>query len=421
MVESNINIISIPEFELSPGSKIKNLEVAYQTHGELNKSKDNVVLVFHALSGSANIAGVNQSFKNKNKYWNPENYCGWWDGVVGKNKLIDTENNFVICQNILGGCYGTTGPSSTNPETGKPYGSSFPTILIEDIVRLQKIVLEKIGVKKIKCVIGASLGGYLVLEFCLLFGDDVEKAVIIASSAKTSSLNKLLGFEQIIAIENDHYYKGGDYYCGRSPEAGLMLARMIASKTYVDIDTINDRAKKEMILPGDYFYDYKFKFPLESYMVHQGKKFTKRFDPNTYLKILKAMQVFDIAEKYGSGSLENAFKKINSDLKFLVVSINSDVCYYPEEQNEIANALKKNNLDCTYQIVNSEKGHDSFLLEPEKYFFISDFLCEKEKVTNLHCLPRKYFLIFSKVTQQNILLIFLGYNLISMVLRWLCQ
>ncbi|MCR4336026.1 MAG: homoserine O-acetyltransferase [archaeon] len=374
-MSASIESILIPEFSLAGGKKLKDVNVAYQTHGSLNPEKDNAILVFHALSGSAHIAGFNDKFANQNRFWTKDNYVGWWDGIIGDKKIIDTEKNFVICQNILGGCYGTTGPSSINPETGKHYGSAFPNISIEDMVRLQKIVLEKLGVKKLKCVIGSSLGGYLVLEYCFLFGADVDKAIIIGSSARTSTLNKLLGFEQIIAIENDFYYKGGNYYSGRAPESGLMLARIIAAKTYVDIDAISKRAKKETILPNDYFYDYKFSHHIESYMCHQGRKFTKRFDPNTYLRIVKAIQDFDLAKKYGADSLEKAFKKLNQNkTKFLVVSINSDVCYYPEEQQELVKALKSNSVECIYAVVDSKKGHDSFLIEPGKYAFISGFL-----------------------------------------------
>ncbi len=375
MRESEIKFVKIPEFILSSGKKIKNVEVAYETHGTLDELKSNVILVFHALSGSAHISGTNSAFSENNSFWTDDCHLGWWDSFVGENKPIDSNKNFVICMNILGGCYGTTGPNSINSETGKPYGSSFPDISVEDMVRVQKKVLDILGVKKVKCVLGSSLGGYMALEFSFLFPNFTDKSVIIASAAKTSSLNKLHNFEQILAIENDSNFSNGDYYFSQKPTRGLMLARMIAAKSYVDIDTIAMRAREEIADSNDYDYCYKLNHHIESYMFHQSEKFTKRFDANTYLKICKAIQDFDIGKKYGNGNLKNAFSKItDSSLKFLVVTIDSDVCFYPSEQREIVNILHETAIDCTYMVVSSEKGHDSFLLEPEKYGFLKQFI-----------------------------------------------
>ena len=373
--ETEIRPVKISEFALCSGKALKNVEVVYETHGTLNKAKDNVVLVFHALSGSAHIAGLNKSFAKKCRFWTEENHVGWWNDFVGKGKIIDTEKNFVICQNILGGCYGTTGPSSTNPETGKPYGSSFPDIEIEDIVRLQKLVLEKLGIKKLKCIIGSSLGGFIALEYAVLFGKDIEKAAFIASATQTSAINQLEGLEQIFAIENDPHFSGGDYYGSLFPLHGLMLARMIAAKRYVNMDTIAQRAKNEIMLPSDYFYNYRLRHHTESYMFHQGQKFVKRFDANTYLLILKAIQNFNVANKYGAGSLESIFSQENASHPFyLVGSITSDVCCYPSEQKLLVNALRKANVNYMYEFIYSGKGHDSFLLEPDRYDFLGDFL-----------------------------------------------
>ena len=375
MGESEIRFIDIGDFTLSNGKKLPNVVVAYQTHGELNREKSNAVLVFHALSGSSHIAGKNRSFAKQNRLWKGDCCTGWWDSFVGRNKIVDTKKHFVICQNILGGCYGTTGPASINQKTGKPFGSAFPDLEIEDMARLQKAVLEKLGIERLGCVIGSSNGGCMAIEFALLFGDIADKVVIIGSAAKTSSLNKLHGFEQLISIENDPNYNRGDYYDNRHPEKGLMLARMIAEKTYIDIETITSRAKKETILPSDYFYDYRFIHNIESYMFHRAKKFVERFDANTYLKIMKASQSFDLAKKYGNGSLTKAFTRLKrNNSKYLVAAISSDVCYYPEEQEEIVRALKNNQLDCRYEKVDSSKGHDSFLIEPAKYLFLKQFL-----------------------------------------------
>lgn len=378
MINSRIKFINVPEFELESGEKLFNIKVAYQTHGKLNGKKDNAILVFHALSGSAHIAGENKSFSKQNQFWTEDNYSGWWDSFVGEGKIVDTHKYFVICQNVLGGCYGTTGPSSVNSATNRPYGSEFSDLEISDMVRLQKIVLDKLEVNKLYCVIGSSLGGFMALEYCFLFGETVEKVVAVCCSAKISNLTKLQGFEQIIAIENDSNYNGGDYYSLDAPDKGLMLARIIAAKTYVDIDTIAERARKETTLPNDYFYDYRFRHNIESYVFHQGQKFVKRFDANSYLKIVKAIQGFDLAKKFGDGSLKKSFEKLkNNNTSYLVASISTDYCYYPEEQEAIFEAMRVNGLNCRYELVDSMKGHDSFLLEPEKYFFIKNFL-EKE-------------------------------------------
>jgi len=368
------SIIEIEEFTLSSGKRLEKISVAFETLGKLSEAGDNAILVFHALSGSAHIAGENTEFAKDCAFWTEENFTGWWDGFVGNGKLIDSGKNFIVCMNILGGCYGTTGPSSPNPKTGVPYGSLFPEISIEDMARLQERVLKRLGVEKLKAVIGSSMGGYIALEFCMLFGERVEKAVIIGSAASTSSLNKLHNLEQIIAIENDPDFGNGDYYGRQRPDKGLMLARMIGGKRYVDIDTINERAKKEVILPGDYIYGYKLQHHVESYIFHQGKNFVKRFDANSYLLIVKAMQSFDLAGKYGSGSLENAFSRMPKGIEFLIVSIDSDVCYFTEEQDALVNAFQANGIKCAFELVHSVKGHDSFLLEPERYYFLGNFI-----------------------------------------------
>ncbi|MDO8646926.1 MAG: homoserine O-acetyltransferase [Candidatus Diapherotrites archaeon] len=366
--------IEIPELKLCSGKSLKDIKVAFESLGNLSPEKDNAVLVFHALSGSAHISGENNEFGKHCKYWISENHVGWWNDFVGNSLLVDSGKNFVVCMNILGGCYGTTGPGSIDKKTGRPFASNFPEIEVEDMARLQKLVLEKLGIERLKAVIGSSLGGYLALEFAMLFGDSVQKVVLIGSAAKTSNLNTLHNLEQIFAIENDPNYNKGEYYEGKHPDNGLMLARMIAVKTYLDIDTIAERARSETVSPSDYVYNYNLSTPVESYMFHQAKKFVKRFDANSYLAITKAIQKFNLFQKYGNGSLENAFSKLSKQLQFLVVSIDSDVCFFTEEQEALFNALQANNIECEFELVHSNKGHDSFLLEPEKYSFLKEFL-----------------------------------------------
>lgn len=365
--------IQLEKFITEKGYIFEKAEAAVKTAGKLNEKGDNAILLFHAFSGSANFSGLEEKPKWKTEYWNKANYQGWWDSFVGKGKTIDTEKFYVICTNILGGCYGTTGPSSINPNTGSRYGSDFPEISTKDMVLFQKKILDKMGIDKLKAVIGGSLGGMLALEFATLYSEKVEKIASLASAPKISALNKIEFFEQIIAIENDPNFNSGNYYGVNQPKLGLMLARIIASKRYVDIYAIQKRAKKETILPTDYFYNYKLRNNIESYMFHQGAKFVKRFDANTYLTYLKAMQKFDLAKKYGNGKLEKA---LPSKPEYYIASINSDVCYYSEEQEEIKKALEANEAKVVFDEIHSEKGHDSFLLEANKYSKLMEFLEE---------------------------------------------
>jgi homoserine O-acetyltransferase len=362
------------KYLLESGESLPEVTLAYETFGRLNYDKSNAILIFHALSGSSHVAGVNKG--EGIPYWTEDNMVGWWDSFIGSGKIIDTDKFFVICSNCLGGCYGSTGPSTINPVIGNKYGGKFPQISIGDMAKAQKRLVDELGIKKLFAVIGGSMGGEEALEFSILYPAIVEKVMLIGSCAYTSRLNKVLNFEQIFAIEEDPNFNHGDYYDSKSPEKGLCLARMIAHKTYVDIVKIDERAKNEIVQKEDDLKLYRLKHKIESYMLHQGKKFVKRFDANTYLRILQAMQDFDLRKKYGNGDLVEAFKKLNTNpsIQFLVVTITSDVAFFPEEQEEMVRAFNIAGVRNKYQIVDSDKGHDSFLVETEKYGFIKEFL-----------------------------------------------
>lgn len=364
-------------FPLSSGGALNNAVLAYQTYGRLTAERDNAVLIFHALSGSQHVAGFNQSLSATNPLWTEECHVGWWNNFVGPERAIDTNKFFVICANFIGGCYGSTGPSSINPETGKPYGSTFPKISVSDIVDSQMRLVEFLGIKKLRAVIGPSLGGMLALNLSLRYPESAGTVVIIGCGLRISTLQRISRFEQICAIESDPNFNGGDYYEGPRPQKGLALARMIAHKSYVSLKVIERRARQEICTSSSLLSKYEIKHPLESYMAHQGEKFIKRFDANTYLLIAEAWQRYDLLRDVGGIGVGDcheedpqALSKLlsrASQQRFLVFSIDSDVCFYPEEQREMVLALKEAGVKCNYITVHSDKGHDAFLVEPDLF------------------------------------------------------
>lgn len=368
-IETHYATIATPErpFRFADGGVLRHAELAYETYGRLNERRDNAILIFHALSGSQHLAGRRvKSPHPEITWWNEENHEGWWDAFVGPGKAINTRKYFVICANYLGGCYGSTGPWSKNPETGLPYGGAFPNPTVSDIVDSQVRLLEKLGIKKLMAVIGASLGGFGALNFAVRYPERVHCVIPIASGLRATVLSKAMNFEQIYAIEEDPNFKGGHYYGGTRPDSGLTLARMISHKTFVSLSLMESRAKKEIRQPTDVLSGYKLQHQVESYILHQGRKFVKRFDANSYLRIVKAWQSFNLPEEVAGGDVNRTFRRCKKQ-EWVVFSINSDVCFFPEEQVEIANALKENEIDYQHITVHSEKGHDSFLIEPDLY------------------------------------------------------
>lgn len=365
-MQTTPHFYTLPEpFPCRAGGLIPEVTLAYETYGELNAAKDNAVLIFHALSGSQHAAGHCPDVPDC-PYWTEECQEGWWDLFVGPGKAINTDKFFAICVNYLGGCYGTTGPSSPHPEDGKPYGSRFPFLKAEDVVNSQAALLDHLGIEKLHAVTGPSVGGLLCLTFAALFPERVDIVLPLGTGPRLTSLTRLHNFEQITAIENDKYFQGGDYYGGPQPESGLMLARMIAHKTYVSLETMEKRARGELIQPKEGFDFYKLGHQIESYMFHHGQKFVERFDANSYLRIMAMWQRFNLKKMLGLSSLTEVFARCQHQ-RYMIFSIDTDVCFYPGEQAELESLLKKANVRCLRVTVHSEKGHDSFLLEPELY------------------------------------------------------
>jgi homoserine O-acetyltransferase len=355
-------------FRLRDGATLNHLRIAYETWGNLNAEGSNAILLFHALSGSHHAAGHTPSIPDTGDLWQPELHDGWWEQIIGPGLAIDTNRHFVICPNYLGGCYGSTGPASINPETGKPWGSSFPSVTAADQVEMAASLLDHLGIGKLHAVVGPSVGGLLALTFATRFATRVKHVISIASGYKTTVLNRLILFEQILAIENDPHFNGGDYYDGPAPLYGLALARMISHKTFVHLDAIERRARQDVIQPDDVLAWYRVRDQFQSYMLHQGKKFVKRFDANTYLRIIDLWSRFDGAHEGDAESAEDLFSRCrDAGQNWLVFSIDSDFCFYPEEQSELVKHLENAKVDVMHITVHSDKGHDSFLLEPNFY------------------------------------------------------
>lgn len=355
-------------FPLRDGGTLPQVRIAYETWGELNADKSNAILVCHALSGSHHAAGRNPSIEGVGSLWQEELHAGWWEDMIGPGKAIDTKKHFVICANYLGGCYGSTGPGSINPETGRHWGSSFPAVTATDQVNALALLLDELGIRALHAVVGPSVGGLVALTFATRLPERVRNVIAIASGFKTTVLNRLILFEQILAIENDPHFNGGDYYEGEAPTYGLALARMISHKTFVHLNSIERRARKDVVQPDDVLAWYKVRDQFQSYMLHQGKKFVQRFDANTYLRIIDLWSRFDATLEGDAETPAALFQRSRAaNQRWLVFSIDSDFCFYPEEQAELVKHLERAKVDCMHITVHSEKGHDSFLLEPNLY------------------------------------------------------
>jgi homoserine O-acetyltransferase/O-succinyltransferase len=354
--------------KLRDGGLLPGITLAYETWGKLNADRSNAIFLFHALSGSHHAVGKNTAIAGVDELWQAEMHDGWWENMIGPGKAVDTTKFFVICANYLGGCYGSTGPASLHPETGKPWGASFPAVSAADQVEVFSYLLDHFGIAVLHAVVGPSVGGLVATTFATRFAERVRNVIVIASGYKTTVLNRLILFEQILAIENDPHFHGGDYYDGAAPLYGLVLARMISHKTFVHLDAIEKRARQDVVQPDDVLAWYQVRDQFQSYMLHQGKKFVKRFDANTYLRIIDMWSRYDAAHEGDAESPASLFERVRlAGQKWLVFSIDSDFCFYPEEQAELVKYLEEARADVMHIIVHSDKGHDSFLLEPDLY------------------------------------------------------
>lgn len=348
--------------ELECGKTLGPIDVAYETYGRLNEAKDNAILICHALSGNAHVAGYNSPDDRK---------PGWWDGMVGPGKGIDTDKYFVICSNFLGGCSGTTGPSCIDPRTGRPYGLDFPIITIADMVKVQKLLLDALGIEHLLAVVGGSIGGMQVIQWSIAYPDMMDAAIPIATTTHLGAQS--IAFDAVgrNAILADANFAGGQYHDGPLPGHGLGIARMIGHITYLSEEGMRQKFGRQLRTAEKYSYDFNSEFAVETYLDHQGQTFVERFDANSYLYITKAADYFDLPRDYGS--LEAAFAGARA--RFLVVSFSSDWLFTPGQSEAMVDALVANGKDVSFCNIVSGYGHDAFLLENDMLgAFLSSFL-----------------------------------------------
>jgi homoserine O-acetyltransferase len=351
---------------LRVGGTLPLFTLAYEMYGRMNDDKSNVILLYHAMTGSQHAAGINQEVPGLDGRWTEEVHEGWWNGFIGPEKAIDTRRYCVLCANYLGGCYGSTGPASINPETGCPWGPSFPVLRMSDIVNAQMKLLDHLGVRQLHAVIGASIGGFLSLLTATRYPDRVRIVLPVGTGTETTIYQRIINFEQVTAIEADPNFRGGDYYGGPRPDLGLALARRIAHKTFVSLDTLRQRARTEIVSQRPPYGWYEMNHPVESYMLHQGEKFVRRFDANTYLRILDAWQWFDLVAEAGARDFKHLFQRCRHQ-EFLCFSIDSDLSFPLQEQAKLVQRLKRAGVPVMWITVHSDKGHDAFLLEPRLF------------------------------------------------------
>jgi homoserine O-acetyltransferase len=357
---------------LDCGRELFPVRIAYETYGTLSPARDNVILVCHALSGDAHAAGLattptvgstRDGFGAEERDAGKDRSLGWWDGMIGPGKAFDTDRFFVVSTNLLGGCRGTTGPSSTNPATGRPFGSDFPVITVADMARTQRAFLQALGITRLAAVSGGSLGGMLALEHAVLYGKDVDAIIPIASTH--ALLPQGLAWNAIArnAITADPDWQGGHYYgTGRAPAAGMGIARMVGHITYLSARSMHDKFARRLQASADIRYTLtEPEFAVESYLRHQADAFVRRFDANTYLYTSRALTYFDLARQYGGGDLVRAVRNVSA--RTLLIAFSSDWLYPPSGSEELAAALRANGADVQLHVIDAPYGHDCFLLE----------------------------------------------------------
>jgi len=350
LVNVETQYFELGELVLESGKKIEGVKVAYETYGRLNEDRNNAILIAHAFSGDAHAAGCHDGAEKP----------GWWDNMIGPGKAFDTDRYFVICSNVLGGCADTTGPSSLNPATGKPYGSDFPPITIGDIVAAQKRLVDSLGIDKLLAVAGGSMGGMQALQWAASFPDKIRSVIPIATTMKHSPQQIAFNYVQRQSIISDPNWNGGNYYnTDKKPNVGLSNARMLGHITYISDQSMDQKFARQRADNNS--------FQVESYLCYNGDKFTKRFDANSYLYLTEAMDNFDVSESFTKAGATAA--------RFLVISFRSDWLYPSSQSAEITQELRCKGYDVEHIEIESTYGHDAFLLESEwQTKIIRDFL-----------------------------------------------
>jgi homoserine O-acetyltransferase len=357
---------------LDCGRALDTVRVAYETYGTLSPARDNVILVCHALSGDAHAAGISvtapaastrDGFRADERDGARPKGLGWWDGMIGPGKAFDTDRFFVVSSNLLGGCRGTTGPSSTDPATGRPYGSDFPVITVADMVRVERALLDALGIERLAAIAGGSLGGMQALEWAVRYPDQVDAIIPIASTHAIQPQGLAWNAIARNAITADPAWQGGHYYgTGQAPNAGMGVARMVGHVTYLSAASIRQKFGRRLQHSDDIRYRLVDpEFEVENYLRYQADSFVKRFDANTYLYTSRALTYFDLARQYGGGSLADAVRTVRA--RTLLIAFSSDWLYPPEDSEALADALRAAGTEVELHVIEAPYGHDCFLLE----------------------------------------------------------
>jgi homoserine O-acetyltransferase len=376
---------------LDCGRELSGVRVAYETYGTLSPARDNVILVCHALSGDAHAAGFSPTpaaestrdgFAAEDRDGAAGKGLGWWDGMIGPGKAFDTDHFFVVSTNLLGGCRGTTGPSSTDPATGRPYGSDFPVVTVADMVRTERAALAALGIERLAAVAGGSLGGMQALEWAISYPDQVDAVVAIASTHALHPQGVAWNSIARDAIMRDPAWQEGHYYgTGRAPDAGMGVARMVGHITYLSGPALDDKfGRRLQPRPETSTVDVRYtitepEFEVESYLRYQADSFVRRFDANTYLYLSRALTYFDLAREHGGGSLERALAGVCA--RVLLIAFSSDWLYQPAASADIEQALRALGKPVEFTVIDAPYGHDCFLLEEARQTpIIRRFLAE---------------------------------------------
>jgi homoserine O-acetyltransferase len=379
--------LDLPEpVRLDCGRKLHPVRVAYETYGTLSPRRDNVILVCHALSGDAHAAGfaatppeesTRDGFAAEDRDGTARKGLGWWDGMIGPGKAFDTDRFYVVSTNLLGGCRGTTGPSSTDPAAGRPYGSDFPVLTVADMVRTERAFLDVLGIERLAAVAGGSLGGMQALEWAVSYPDQVDAIIPIASTHALHPQGVAWNAIAREAILRDPDWQGGHYYgTGRSPDAGMGVGRMVGHITYLSAQALEGKFGRRLQFADDLRYTItEPEFEVESYLRHQADSFVKRFDANTYLYTSRALTYFDLAREHGGGSLAQALRDVSA--RTLLIAFSSDLLYPPSASRDIAAALDALGKPVECHVIEAPYGHDCFLLEEARQTpIIRRFLAE---------------------------------------------
>ncbi len=338
------------ELTLKSGVKLGPITLAYETYGTLNADRSNAILIFHALTGDAHAAGFHKDAKNP----------GWWDAMIGPGRAFDTNKYFMICSNVIGSCKGSTGPSSIDPKTNKPYGLSFPVVTVEDMTVAQKYLIDHLGIKKLFACTGGSMGGLMALKWAVLYPEAAQSVILIATNYRHTAQQIALHEVARQAIMSDPDWQGGDYYGKSLPARGMAVSRMIGHITYMSEKSMDAKFGRKLIAKEKLGYDFSHDFEVENYLKYRGDSFVGRFDANSYLYLSKALDYFDLAE---DGDITAVLKNVRA--KVLIITFTSDWLYPSYQSKQMVKAFKANDVEVSFVELDTDYGHDSFLVEIE--------------------------------------------------------